>query len=72
MSDSNPKFSPGFVEPGVIYRADEFKRRVGWSEHAMRTARRGGLRVIRTGGRAYVKGDDAIAYFDKVAAGNEV
>jgi hypothetical protein len=53
---------PGIVEPGCIYHVDELLRRLRWSRHAWRTARRNGLRVIRTAGRAYVSGDDVIAY----------
>ena len=55
------------VQAGAIYRLDDFKRRVGWGSHAMRAARRNGLRVIYTGGRAYVRGDDAVQYFSRLA-----
>lgn len=54
--------SPGEILPNVLYRADEFKRRMGWSDSAFRAARRRGLVVRREGKRAYVWGDDAIAY----------
>ncbi|MFT5093478.1 MAG: hypothetical protein ACKVII_26920 [Planctomycetales bacterium] len=54
--------TPGIVEPGCIYHVDELLTRLRWSRHAWRTARRNGLKVIRTAGRAYVSGDDVIAY----------
>jgi hypothetical protein len=57
----------GAIQPGVVYRLDEFRRITGWGLWAVRTARRNGLRVIRTAGRAYVRGDDALAYFDRLA-----
>ena len=54
--------TPGIIEPGCVYHMDELLRRLRWSRHAWRTARRRGLKVIRTAGRAYVRGDDVIAY----------
>ena len=68
MSVKTQREPGGTIEPGVIYCLEEFKNRAGWSKHAMRTARRRGLRVIYTAGRAYVRGDDALDYFDKVAS----
>ena len=41
---------------------DVFMKHVGLSRHALRTARRRGLRVLRTGGRAFVLGSDFIDY----------
>lgn len=53
---------PGEVHAGVLYRADELKGRMGWSDSAYRAARRRGLRVRRDGKRAYILGEDVIAY----------
>jgi hypothetical protein len=61
------KPSPTSVLPGEILHVDEFRRHVGWGLHAMRQARRNGLTVIYTGGRAYVRADDFRAYLDKAA-----
>ena len=61
--------SAGPIEPGKLYSVDDFLARVRWAQWAFRTARRNGLKVIRTGGHAYVRGDDALAYFDKLADG---
>lgn len=54
--------TPGEVHPGVLYRADEMKSRMGWSDSALRSARRRGLKVRRDGKRAYILGEDVIAY----------
>ena len=50
--------APGTIERSVFYRLDEFQNRVKWSRHAMRQARREGLKVRYMHGRAYVSGDD--------------
>jgi hypothetical protein len=56
---------PGEVHPGVLYRADELKGRMGWSDAALRAARRRGLVVRREGKRAYVLGEDVITYITR-------
>ena len=56
---------PGEVHPDVLYRADELKGRMGWSDAALRAARRRGLVVRREGKRAYVLGEDVIAYITR-------
>jgi hypothetical protein len=53
---------PGEICSGVLYRADELKGRMGWSDSAFRSARRRGLKVRRDGKRAYILGEDVIAY----------
>lgn len=54
--------TPGEVHPTVLYRADELKARMGWSDAALRSARRHGLTVRRLGKRAYVLGEDVISF----------
>ncbi len=56
---------PGEVHPEVLYRADELKGRMGWSDSALRAARRRGLVVRREGKRAYVLGEDVIDYIKR-------
>jgi hypothetical protein len=53
---------PGEIHPNVLYRADEVKARMGWTDSAFRAARRRGLTVRRDGKRAYLLGDDVIDY----------
>jgi hypothetical protein len=48
----------GFVLLEAIYTVSELKRRLGWSDATLRAARRRGLRVMRSGKRAYVAGND--------------
>jgi hypothetical protein len=55
-------YTPGEVHPSVLYRADELKARMGWSDSAFRSARRRGLKVRYDGKRAYVLGEDVISY----------
>jgi hypothetical protein len=68
MSPKTNNIYPGTVEPGVLYQIEEFKRRTGFGSHAMRSARRNGLRVRYLGGRAFVYADDFFTYIDKLDA----
>ncbi len=54
--------TPGEVQSTVLYRADELKARMGWSDAALRSARRHGLPVRRLGKRAYILGEDVISF----------
>lgn len=65
VSDSNNKPSrntPGVISAHELYRLDEFKARMGWTESSYRSARRKGLPVLEEGKRRYVDGSDAIRY----------
>ena len=55
------------IEKGKIYPLPVFQRHSGWGRHAMREARRQGLKTIRSGGRIFVRGKDFFAYLDAVA-----
>lgn len=60
------------TEKGTIracgrYSIKEVKRVMGWGDWAWREARGAGLRVLYLRGRAFVRGDDLIAYFDQTA-----
>lgn len=59
--------SPGFIEPDVLYRMDEFCRRAGWARKSWDAAKRRGLRTLKSGKRVYVKGSDALAFIEKDA-----
>ena len=63
---STLKEAPGTIEHGVFYTLAEFQNRVRWNRHAMRQARKAGLRVRYMHGRAYVHGDDLFAYLNKL------
>ena len=55
---------PSLIERDALYHEAEFRSRMGWGRHAMRTARRQGLKVRYLGGRAYVAGSDFFSYLD--------
>ncbi len=46
------------IEAGATYPLPIFQQRSGLGKDAMRAARRNGLKVIRLGGRAFVRGSD--------------
>ena len=50
---------------------DDFKRRVRWSDHAIRTAKRQGLKVLIVGGVGMVRGSDFHAYLAKMAGDSQ-
>ena len=50
------------IEPGKIYPLALFKQITGFGNHAMRTARKQGLRVRYLAGRAFVMGSDFLDY----------
>lgn len=54
--------SQGCIEPGVLYRLDEAKARMGWRDAGFRAAIRAGLKVYRAGKRVYILGSDLIEY----------
>jgi hypothetical protein len=58
--------SPGFIEPGALYLAEEAGHRLRMGASAWRSARRAGLRIVRCGRNNYVFGDDLIAFFRRV------
>ena len=58
----------GAIEPGAVYRLEDFLARVGWSHHAWRSARAAGMKSVRMHARCYVRGDDFMRYVDQVAS----
>lgn len=68
-STSSRPSVPGIIESEVLYSKHELLGRLRWKEHAFRTARRNGLRVLRAGRRAYIYGRDVIAYLSKLNDG---
>ena len=64
-SDRPPPSVPGTILPDCLYRLDEAAARAGWGSHALRAARRRGLKIARFGKRGYVAGADLIALITK-------
>jgi hypothetical protein len=62
MSDSN---TPGEIESGKLYVAEEARQRLRIGRTAWRELRESGLQVIRRGRQAYVFSDDLLAAFRK-------
>ena len=55
---------PGVVSVHELYTLDEVRRRLRWTESAMRAARRRGLRMLSSGKRKYVLGSDIVRFLE--------
>ena len=55
----------GTIEGHVLYALPEFLRRVGWSRHALREARKRGLRVRYAARNGFILGRDFLEYLDQ-------
>ena len=60
--------SSGPVVQGAIYAQDDFLLRTRWSVHALKTARRNGLRTTIQGNIAFISGDDFFEWMKSQAA----
>ena len=58
----------GVVRLGELYTLRAVKDRLGLKDAALRSARKSGLQVRRFGGRAYILGDDLIAFITKATS----
>jgi hypothetical protein len=65
----NDRLQP--IQPQSLYPLQVFEEHAGLSSTAIRTARRGGLRVLRIGIRAYILGSDFIDYAIKAQASDK-
>lgn len=54
--------SSGVISLHELYRLEEAKLRLGWSDAAYRAARRRGLAVIESGKRRYLSGQEIIRF----------
>ena len=59
---------PGTISVHEVYTLAEFQRRAGMNAHAMRAARRKGLRVVAVGRKRYVLGADWLVFLREQAA----
>lgn len=62
----------GTIEDGKTYPLAVFQKTAGIGKHALSQLRKQGLRVIRTGGRAFVRGRDFNEFLGTLAEANEV
>jgi hypothetical protein len=68
MARANPRpEQPGLVTSDCLYTLDEIQERLKLGQHAMRQARRAGLRVRRIGRRGYVLGRDVLQFVESAA-----
>ena len=64
-SDRTQPTVPGAILSDALYRLDEAAARLGWGGHALRAARRRGLKIHRCGKRGYVAGAELLAFITK-------
>ncbi len=57
--------APGMIEDHILYRADEFMKRMGWGRKSFDLARRRGLETHKSGKRIYVLGRKAREYVER-------
>jgi len=73
---SDPRHLSGTVRADELLTLQELKKRLGWGEHAVRQARKAGLRLVRFGSSKYAIGADVLAFFrrlgDQRSEGEEV
>ena len=55
------------IERDKIYPLAVFAEHSGLGRHAMRAARKAGLKTITVGGRKYVRGEDFFRYVDSIS-----
>lgn len=60
---------PGVVSLQDIYTITEARRRLGWSESALRAARRRGLKLLTCGKRRYVTGQEILRFLEQINSG---
>jgi hypothetical protein len=53
-----------FIKSDEVYTLEEFTRRTGLRDWAMRTARRAGLRTVRVGKRTFIHGRDFFTFLE--------
>lgn len=65
LAEGPSQYVPGAILADALYRLDEAAARMGWGGHALRAARRRGLKVHRCGKRGYVAGRDLLTFITK-------
>lgn len=58
----------GVISLHELYRVDEAKRRLGWTDSAYRAATRRGLSVLTCGKRRYISGQEIIRFLSTESA----
>ena len=60
------------IDDSKTYALPSFMQHVGWGRHAMRQARLQGLRVVKMGGRIFVRGRDFSEFLGTIGTEGEV
>lgn len=61
--------APGVISVLEVYRIEEAKARLGWSDSALRAAKHRGLKVIVCGKRRYVSGKEVLRFLESLSSG---
>jgi hypothetical protein len=57
---------PGVISCHEIYTLPEARARLGWSDSALRSAKRRGLRLLTCGKRRYVSGEEIRRFLESL------
>jgi len=57
---------PGVVSVHELYTLEEAKRRLRWTESALRAARRRGLKLLSCGKRKYLSGKEILRFLEEL------
>ncbi len=60
----------GVISTLEVYTLDEAKRRLRWTDSAVRSAKRRGLRLIKCGKRKYVSGQELLRFLESIPSDN--
>jgi len=56
----------GVISLIEVYTLDEAKTRLGWTDSALRAAKRRGLHLLRSGKRCYVSGKEILRFLNSL------
>ena len=59
----------GVVSVHELYTLQEARRRLGWTESSMRSARRRGLKLLSCGKRKYITGKEILRFMESESQG---
>jgi hypothetical protein len=57
---------PGVISVHELYTLEEAKRRLRWTESALRAARRQGLKLLSCGKRRYLSGREIVRFLEEL------
>jgi hypothetical protein len=60
----------GVISSSEIYTLEEAKARLGWTDSALRAAKRRGLQLLACGKRRYIAGDEISRFLRSLQTGS--